>query len=153
MVPLNGLPSIYHSTVGDGFPSAAQFTVPDSPTLTLLSTGGLTHLGLAGTKRRNHCHIATYRQKTHYSYWVGYLNIRWTTIFRGFRCCVDLRNWMYTEMQPLIHILFIISYFSQNLHYDMLETLIFYQIHENWYPQILRKSKRNCFKILTSVSL
>lgn len=60
VVPLNGLPSIYHSTVGVGFPTAVQFTVPDSPTLTLVSNGGLTHVGLAGTKRRNHYHVAIY---------------------------------------------------------------------------------------------
>lgn len=60
VVPLNGLPSIYHSTVGVGFPTAVQFTVPDSPTLTLVSNGGLTHVGLAGTKRRNYYHVAIY---------------------------------------------------------------------------------------------
>lgn len=147
MVPLNGLPSIYHSTVGDGFPSAAQFTVPDSPTLTLLSTGGLTHLGLAGTKRRNHCHVATYRQKTHYSYWVGYLNIRWTTIFRGSK---KLKvHWNAVSNTHSIHHIIFFTKFT--LWYAW--NFDFYQIHENWYPQILRKSKRNCFKILTSVSL
>lgn len=88
VVPLNGLPSIYHSTVGVGSPTAVQFTVPDSPTLTLVSNGGLTHLGLAGTKRRDHYHVAIYTQKTLLI--LGpLLQSPLNNNFRGFHCCVD----------------------------------------------------------------
>ena len=50
-LPLNGMPSMNHSTEGVGVPSAAQLSEAESPTLTLVSTGGFTHLGLA--KNRN----------------------------------------------------------------------------------------------------
>lgn len=144
VVPLNGLPSIYHSTDGVGSPTAVQFTVPDSPTLTLVSNGGLTHLGLAGTKRRDHYHVAIYTQKTLLI--LGpLLQSPLNNNFRGFHCCVDLGNWMFIKVQFLIHILQIISYSTQ-IHISL----------KLWFSQNPRKlittniNEINvCFKILT----